>query len=66
MLEVFERFRDFKTLIENQIGRNICVLRMDNGGEYTSNESLEYCSEEGTAVRVSCGIGGWHTYTMEH
>ena len=45
--EVFERFREFKTLIENQSGKKIRVLRTDNGGEYTSNESLQYCSSEG-------------------
>ena len=35
--EVFERLWEFKTL----------VLRTDNGGEYTSNEFMEYCSAEG-------------------
>ena len=47
MLEVFERFREFKTLVENQTGKKIQVLRTDNGGEYTSNEFMEYCSAEG-------------------
>ena len=45
--EVFKRFREFKTLVENQTGRKIRVLRTNNGGEYTSNESLEYCLVEG-------------------
>ena len=45
--EVFERFREFKTLVENQTGKKIRVLRADNGGEYTSNEFMEYCSAEG-------------------
>ena len=45
--EVFGRFREFKTLIENQTGRKIRVLRTDNRGEYTSNEFLEYCSSKG-------------------
>ena len=45
--EVFERFREFKTLVENQIGKKIRVLRIDNGGEYTSNEFMEYCSAKG-------------------
>jgi len=45
--EVFERFREFKTLMENQIGKKIRVLRTDNGGEYTSNEFMEYCLAEG-------------------
>jgi hypothetical protein len=33
--------------VENQSGRRIRVLRLDNGGEYTSNEFMEYCSTEG-------------------
>ena len=45
--EVFERFQEFKTLVENQTGKKIQVLRTDNEGEYTSNEFMEYCSAEG-------------------
>ena len=44
--EVLERFREFKILVENQTGKKIRVLRTDNGGEYTSNEFMEYCSAE--------------------
>ena len=40
--EVFERFWDFKTLVEKQTGKKIQVLRIDNGGEYTSNEFIDY------------------------
>jgi transposase InsO family protein len=45
--EVFDRFREFRALVENQSGRRIQVLRSDNGGEYTSNEFVEYCVAEG-------------------
>ena len=45
--KVFERFLEFKTLMENQIGKKIRVLRTDNGAEYTSNEFMGYCSAEG-------------------
>ena len=38
--EVFERFREFKTLMENQTRKKIRVLRIDNGGEYTFNDYL--------------------------
>jgi transposase InsO family protein len=41
--EVFERFKEFRALVENQIGRRIMVLRSDNRGEYPSNEFVEYC-----------------------
>ena len=46
-LEVFERFREFKTLVENQTRKKISELRTDKGVEYTSNEFMEYCSAEG-------------------
>ena len=45
-LEVFERFQEFKTLVENQTRRRIHVLRTKNGGEYTSKEFLEFCSSK--------------------
>ena len=45
--KVFQRFREFKTLVENQTRRKIRVLRTNNGGEYTSNEFSKYCSLEG-------------------
>ena len=35
------------TLVENQTGKKIRVLRTANEGEYTSNEFLEYCSIKG-------------------
>eukprot|EP00253_Pinus_taeda_P035975 PITA_35975 len=34
--EVFEKFRNFKALVENQSGLHIKVLRTDRGGEYIS------------------------------
>ena len=36
--EVFERFKEFKDLVENLSENKIKILRSDNGGEFTSNE----------------------------
>jgi hypothetical protein len=36
--EVFEKFKEFKALVENHIEKRIKVLRMDNGGEFCENE----------------------------
>ena len=33
--DVFEYFKEFKTMIEKQIGKSIKILRSDQGGEYT-------------------------------
>jgi len=45
--EVFENFRNFKALVENQSGLCIKVLRTDRGGEYISKEFLRFCRENG-------------------
>jgi hypothetical protein len=44
--EVFNKFQEFKALVENISGRKIKILRSDNGGEYTSNELKDCCREE--------------------
>ena len=36
--EVFSKFKEFKTVIENHTEKKIKTLRSDNGGEFTSNE----------------------------
>ena len=45
--EVFEKFRNFKALVENQSGLHIKVLRTNRGGEYISKEFLRFCRENG-------------------
>ena len=45
--EVFEKFKEFKGLIENRTEKRIKTLRLDNGGEYTSKEFEALCKEEG-------------------
>ena len=45
--EVLQRFHEFKARVENQTGRKIRVLQLDNGGEYTSKEFDGYCRQEG-------------------
>ena len=45
--EVFEKFKEFKALIENHSERRIKKLRTDNGGEYTSKEFEAFCKEAG-------------------
>jgi len=45
--QVFNRFQEFKALVENQTGKKIRVLRSDNGGEYTSKEFMDLCAGEG-------------------
>jgi hypothetical protein len=37
-LEVFDKFKEFKALMENHIEKRIKVLKMDNGREFCGNE----------------------------
>ena len=48
--DVFNKFVEWKTLVENLSGRKvrkIKTLRSDNGGEYTSTEFIDYLKKEG-------------------
>jgi transposase InsO family protein len=43
--EVFNKFMEFKVLIENLSKRKIKILRSENGGEYTSKEFVIFCRD---------------------
>eukprot|EP00253_Pinus_taeda_P010171 PITA_10171 len=43
--EVFDRFKEFKARVENQIEKKIKVLRTDNNGEFCSKEFEEFCKK---------------------
>jgi transposase InsO family protein len=43
--EVFDKFKEFKALVENQTEKKIKVLRTNNGGELCGNE-FEYFSRK--------------------
>jgi transposase InsO family protein len=45
--EVLDRFREFSARVENLIEKKIEVLRLDSGGEYTSDDFSDFCKEAG-------------------
>ncbi|KAM1729772.1 hypothetical protein ACFX12_020114 [Malus domestica] len=45
--ESFEKFKEFKNEVEKQTGKQIKTLRLDRGGEYLSNEFLDYLKQCG-------------------
>ena len=47
--EVFDRFKEFKTLVENQTEKKIKVLRTNNGGEFCKKEFEEFYKKCGIA-----------------
>ena len=52
--QVFDRFLEWKALIEKSSGKKLKTLRTDNGGEYTSTKFTAYLKAEG--VRHECTI----------
>ena len=45
--KVFEKFKEFKALIENLSNKRIKTLRSDNSREYTSKEFEAFCKDAG-------------------
>ena len=52
--ETLEKFKEFKLMVESEVGRKIQCLRTDNGGEYISDEFSSYL--------VQCNIRRQLTY----
>ena len=51
--EVFGKFKEFKAEAETQLERSIKSLRSDRGGEYLSNEFIEYLAQQGITSQLS-------------
>jgi len=45
--EVFSKFVEWKTMIENATGKRVKTLRTDNGGEYTAKDFEQYLKVNG-------------------
>ncbi|KAE8736454.1 PLAC8 family protein [Hibiscus syriacus] len=43
--DAFSKFKEFKDSAAGEVGKKICCLRTDNGGEYKSNEFSQYLRE---------------------
>ncbi|KAJ0018569.1 hypothetical protein Pint_10662 [Pistacia integerrima] len=52
--EVFEHFKSFKILVENQLNKKIKNLRTDNGGEFASHEFCDFLKENGIKRQLTC------------
>ena len=51
--EIFECFKIFKEMVESETDLKIKKLRLDDGGEFTSNEFWNYCVEHGKKRKFS-------------
>ena len=45
--DVFQTFKNWKCLVENETDKKLKCLRYDNGGEYCIHEFEDYCSTNG-------------------
>ena len=46
-------FKTFKAVVKNQLDKRIKVLRSDRGGEYESNDLVEFCSNHGIIYQTA-------------
>jgi transposase InsO family protein len=51
--EVFNKFKEFKALIENLSERKIKILRSNNGEEYTSKEFVNFYRDVGIKREIT-------------
>ena len=51
--EAFDVFKKFKALVEKETSYFICCLRTDRGGEFTSTEFNQFCSDNGIARQLT-------------
>jgi transposase InsO family protein len=51
--EVFETFKMFKAEVDLQLGKKIKALRSDRGGEYLSQEFIDYLTKEGIVQHLT-------------
>ena len=43
----FEKFKEYMTEVEKQLGKPIKAIRSDRGGEYLSNEFIDHLVQNG-------------------
>ena len=45
--EPFEKFKEFRAEVKNQLGKRIKAIRSDRGGEYLLGDFKDYLTENG-------------------
>jgi transposase InsO family protein len=59
--ESFDKFKEFKAEVENQLGKKIKVFRTYRGGEYLSGDFREYLKEHGIVPQLTpLGTPQWN------
>ena len=51
--KTFEKFKEFRAEVENQLGKHIKVIRSDQGGEYLLRDFKDYFTEQGIISQLT-------------
>ena len=49
--DVFETFKKWKSLVENETGKKVKCLKLDNGGKYCNKQFESHCPYNGTCLK---------------
>lgn len=52
--EVLNVFQSFHAMVQTQFSAKIQILRLNNGGEYTTHQFKEYCQQYGLIHETLC------------
>ena len=63
--ELFGKFKEFKSLVENISERNMNTLRSDTVGDYTSNEFGNFCKYVGIKREITTPYNPQHNGVVE-
>ena len=63
--KVFDTFRKWKAMVENEIGLKIKRVRSDNGGEYRDNRFREFCTNNGIKMEKTVPVTSQHNGIAE-
>ena len=64
-LETFDKFKLWKTEVENQTRRKTKCLRSDNGTEYTNSRFTKLCKENGIKRQLTVWKTPQHNGVVE-
>ena len=51
--KAFEKFKEFETKVENQLGKRIKAIQSDRGGEYLLGDFKDYLTENGIISQMT-------------
>ena len=51
--KTFEKFKEFRAKVENQLGKRIKAIRSDRGGEYFLRDFKDYLTKNGIVSQLT-------------